>query len=111
MTAIRVVWLGQVVLLWAEGVLNGAAAADLHATMEALLHEAPETMVLDLSGVAALDDGATAVLAAAAARMSFMGAALELRLPRSRALTIAGAAQLRTVLATVYPPGSPTAEP
>jgi anti-anti-sigma regulatory factor len=111
MTAIRVVWLGQVVLLWADGVLGGAAAAELHAAMEGLLRDAPETMVVDLSGVAALDDGATAVLAAAAARMSFLGATLELRLPGARAVTIAGAAQLRTVLATSYPPASPTAEP
>jgi anti-anti-sigma factor len=108
MTAIRVVWLASSALVWAEGILDGAVAAELHGAMDGLVAEEPESVVLDMSGVLAVDDGGVAVLAAAAARLSHGGVALELRLPEQRALTILDAGTLRDVLTSAYPPAGPT---
>jgi anti-anti-sigma factor len=108
MTAIHAVWLARAALVWAEGILDGAVAAELHEAMDALVAGEPESVVLDLSGVLALDDGGVAVLAAAAARLSHGGVAMELRLPEQRALTIPDAGTLRDVLAAAYPPVGPT---
>jgi anti-anti-sigma factor len=110
MTAIRVVWLGAAALVWAEGILDGAVAAELHEAMDALVDEEPESVVLDMSGVQAVDDGGVAVLAAAAARLSHAGVVLELRLPDQRALTVADAGTLRDVLTAAYPPVGPADE-
>ncbi len=88
MTNIRVVWLGAAALVWAEGILDGAVAAELHEAMDSLLAQDPDTVTLDLSGVLAVDDGAVAVLAAAAVRLGYASVALELRLPAGRAMTV-----------------------
>jgi anti-anti-sigma factor len=108
MTAIRVVWLASAALVWAQGILDGAVAAELHAAMDSLVADEPETVVLDLSGVAAVDDGGVAVLAAAAARLSHTGVVLELRLPQQRAMTVPDAGTLRDVLTATYPSAGPT---
>jgi anti-anti-sigma regulatory factor len=101
---IRVVWLGAVVLVWADGTLDGSVVAEMHGALEALLADEPATVVLDLHEVNAVDEGGIAVLAATAARLSHQGAVLELRLPGGRAQAVAGAAQLRAVLTEVFRP-------
>jgi anti-anti-sigma factor len=107
MTAIRVVWLASAALIWADGILDGGVAAELHEAMDTLVAGGPETVVLDLSGVLAIDDGGVAVLAAAAARLSHAGVVLELRLPEQRALTVTDAGTLRDVLSAAYPTVGP----
>jgi anti-anti-sigma regulatory factor len=107
---IRVVWLGTDVMVWADGVLDGFSAAQLHGAMEALLADSPTTVVLDLHSVQVIDDGCIAVLAAAAARLGHHGGVVELRLPGGRALKVASAAVLRAVLSDTYPMAGPVDE-
>ena len=103
MTRIRIVWFGADALVWAEGVLDSAVAAQLHVAADALVRGEPETAVLDLSAVQAIDDSSVAVLAAAAARLSHSGLELSLRLPAGRAMTVPDAGTLRDVLSATYP--------
>ncbi|HKT01664.1 MAG TPA: STAS domain-containing protein [Rugosimonospora sp.] len=104
MTTVRVVRLGLSALVWAEGVLDGAVAPELHETMEGLVGIQPRSVVLDLSSVPRIDHGAMAVLAAAAARLGHLGVPLELRLPAGREVTVGDAHSLREVLSVAYPP-------
>jgi anti-anti-sigma regulatory factor len=79
--SIGVIWFEADALVWADGTLDGATAVHLGNLLDEAVAEQPETVLFDLSGVAAIDGDAVAVLGVAAARLRETGLALEVRLP------------------------------
>jgi anti-anti-sigma regulatory factor len=102
---IRVIYLDGTAMVWAAGSLDGTMAPDLYTIVDGLVARSPATVLLDLVAVSYVDDVAVAVLAAAATRLAYQGAELELRLPAGSAMTIADSRALRQALARAYPVG------
>jgi len=100
---IHVVLLDATALVCADCALDTTATADLHRVLDNLVAAGPATVLLDLVEVPMVDDGAVAVLAAAATRLAYQGAELELRLPGGRALAVPDARTLRQALRVAYP--------
>jgi len=103
LVTIHVVHLDATALVWADSALDGESAPDLHRVLDSLVAVSPATVLLDLVEVTSVDDGAVAVMAAAATRLAYQGAELELRLPGRRALTVPDARTLRQALRVAYP--------
>jgi anti-anti-sigma regulatory factor len=98
-----VVRLDGAALVWTDWTLDGAVAPELYRAIQELFDSGCRPLVIDLVEVPSIDDGAVAVLAAAAVRAGQLGFGLELRLPGRYAVSVRDAAELRDALLRAYP--------
>jgi anti-anti-sigma regulatory factor len=100
---VTVVRLGEAALLWAEGVLDAAAAVRLHQALHAVVEDHAAPIVIDLVNVPAVSYSVVTALATAASRAALQGRGLELRLAAGQQFSVTGSAQARQVMARAYP--------
>jgi anti-anti-sigma factor len=100
MTVMSVRYDDEVVIL-VEGVLDGDLAPALHVEIEAAAAIPGCAVLIDLTGVTAVDDGGAAVLAAAAHRTTATGTMLTLHLPDGRLVEVNDAGAVRALLRPV----------
>jgi hypothetical protein len=98
-----VVRLDGAALVWTDRTLDGVVAPELYRIIQELFDGGSRPVVIDLVAVPSIDDGATAVLAAAAVRAGQLGFGLDLRLPGHCAASVRDAAELRNALLRAYP--------
>lgn len=100
---LHLVRLDDAALLYLVGPLHLGLAPALHAAVEELVISGVRELVVDLEHVPELDDGGIAVLSAAAALTSAMGAPLQLRLGGGLGATVHGPVDIRALLGRAYP--------
>jgi anti-anti-sigma regulatory factor len=103
MNSFVVVRLDGAALVWTDWALDGMVAPELYRVLQELLDMGSRPVVIDLVEVPSIDDGAIAVLAAAAVRAGQLGFGLDLRLPGGLAMCVRDAAELRSALTRAYP--------
>jgi anti-anti-sigma regulatory factor len=103
MNSFVVVRLDGAALVWTDWILDGTVAPELYRVLQELLDMGSRPVVIDLVEVPSIDDGAVAVLAAAATRAGQLGFGLDLRLPGGLAMSVRDAAELRSALTRAYP--------
>jgi anti-anti-sigma regulatory factor len=103
MNSFVVVRLDGAALVWTDWALDGTVAPELYRVLQDLLDMGSRPVVIDLVEVPSIDDGAVAVLAAAAVRAGQFGFGLDLRLPGGLAMFVRDAAELRSALTRAYP--------
>jgi hypothetical protein len=89
--------------VWTDWTLDGTAVPELYRVLAELFDVGSRPIVIDLVEVPSIDDGAVAVLAAAAVRAGQLGFALDLRLPGGHAVPVCEAEGLRQALTLAYP--------
>jgi anti-anti-sigma regulatory factor len=103
MNSFVVVRLDGAALVWTDWTLDGVVAPELYRVLQHLLDIGSRPVVIDLVEVPSIDDGAVAVLAAAAVRAGKLGFGLDLRLPGGLAMSVRDALELRIALTRAYP--------
>jgi anti-anti-sigma regulatory factor len=103
MNSFVVVRLDGAALVWTDWTLDGMVAPELYRVLQELLDMGSRPVVIDLVEVPSIDDGAVAVLAAAAVRAGQLGFGLDLRLPGGLAMSVRDAIELRRALTRAYP--------
>jgi anti-anti-sigma regulatory factor len=103
MNSFVVVRLDGAALVWTDWTLDGSVAPELYRVLQELLAAGNRPLVVDLVEVPSIDDGAVAVLAAAAVQAGQLGYGIELRLPGGHAMSVRDAGELRRALSRAYP--------
>jgi anti-anti-sigma regulatory factor len=94
--------LDDATLVWLSGVIGGSLAPALHAALQRLIEQQRRPLLLDLTDVAAIDDGAVSVLAAACLQAARCGG-IDLRLPGGGQHLVKDPSALRLAITAAYP--------
>lgn len=97
-----VVRLDDATLVWLSGTIGGSLAPPLHEALYGLIAGQTRPLVLDLTEVFAIDEGAISVLAAASMQAGGRGG-IEFRLPHGGRCLVKDAATLRHAISSAYP--------